>query len=307
MQLFRSFSKAASLPALGMMLMPLLVAATSLAANEPTPSFHIQAHRGAGIDRPENTLEAFLTSWEMGVTPEADLRTTADGVVVCFHDPNLKRVVSNAEADEAGQGIEQLDSSRVQELEVGSFRGQEFAGQKVPLLTNVFAVMRGKPERLLYLDIKTVDLDELAKLVGQAGVERQVIFTSEKHPLLQQWKEKVPESLTLLWNRGSEEQLEAKLDTLRAVDFAGITHLQIHVHVGDLASDDPFTPSSAYLQRIGDELTARGIVFQVLPWECSDERAYVQLLELGAASFATDYPEATLKAVETFRAASDDS
>jgi len=275
-------------------------AATAGGSESP---FQIQAHRGAGISRPENTLEAFRTSWGMGVTPEADLRTTKDGVVVCFHDPNLMRVVSNVEADRAHSGIEQLAVSEVQELEVGSFRGEQFAGQRIPLLTDVFAAMRGHPDRMLYLDIKSVDLDKLAKLVRGAAVERQVIFTSERYPLLQQWKEKVPESLTLLWNRGEEEQLDAKLDMLRAAGFVSITHLQIHVRVGDLATDDPFTPSSAYLRQVGDEVTARGIVFQVLPWECADRRAYVKLLELGAASFATDYPEITLDAVRQFRTA----
>jgi hypothetical protein len=124
---------------------------------------------------------------------------------------------------------------------------------------------------------------------------------------LRKWKEKVPESHTLLWNRGTEQQLDAKFAKLRADDFSGITHLQVHVHVrvrvGDLQSDDPFTPSSAYLRGVGDELTGRGIVFQVLPWECADVRAYVRLLEVGAASFATDYPEVTLEAVEQFQAA----
>ena len=94
--------------------------------------FHIQAHRGAGIAAPENTLEAFTMSWDMGVTPEADLRMTQDGAIVCFHDDNLKRVVSNAVDADESISIEKLDLARVQELEVGSFRGQQFAGQHVP-------------------------------------------------------------------------------------------------------------------------------------------------------------------------------
>jgi glycerophosphoryl diester phosphodiesterase len=274
---------------------------SSLFAADAATPFHIQAHRGAGIARPENTLETFVTSWEMGVTPEADLRTTRDGEIVCFHDPDFGRVVSNVDEGTKLQGIEDLDWSKVHELEVGSFRGEQYAGQCVPLIADVFAKMRGKRDRLLYLDVKSVDLDGLAKLVRDAGVERQIVFTSEKYPLLRKWKEKVPESHTLLWNRGTEQQLDAKFAMLRADDFAGITHLQIHVRVGDLQSDDPFTPSSAYLRRVGDELTDRGIVFQVLPWECSDVRAYVRLLEVGAASFATDYPEVTLEAVEQYQ------
>jgi glycerophosphoryl diester phosphodiesterase len=272
--------------------------ATDSGGGEP---FHIQSHRGAGIAAPENTLEAFTLSWNMGVTPEADLRLTKDGVIVCFHDGNLKRVVSNATEAEKSLSIEKIDLARVRELEVGSFRGEQFRGQKVPTLADVFAAMRGQSDRLLYLDIKTVDLDQLVDLIREFGVERQVIFTSEKYPLIQAWKKKLPESLTLIWNRGSEAELEAKFATLRATDFAGITHLQIHVFVHDLDSDEPFRASSKYLQEIGNELTSKGIVFQVLPWECADREAYVRLLELGVKSFATDYPEVTLEAVSEFR------
>lgn len=271
--------------------------------SDPATAFHIQAHRGAGLNVPENTLEAFKLSWNMGVTPEADVRMTKDGVIVCFHDGNLQRVVSNAKDAEKSRSIEQLDFARVKQLEVGSFRGPKFAGQYVPALADVFAAMQGRRDRLLYLDIKTVDLDELVALIRKYGVERQVIFTSEKYPLIEAWKKKLPESMTLIWNRGTEQELDAKFTSLRQKDFAGITHLQIHVFVGNLDGEEPFQPSSKYLAAIGRELAKRGINFQVIPWECDDPRAFVKLLELGVASFATDYPAVTLQAVEQFRRA----
>lgn len=274
-------------------------------ANKTAKPFHIQAHRGAGLAAPENTLQAFTLSWNLGVTPEADLRMTKDGVIVCFHDGDLRRVVSNAADSEKSQGIEKLDFARVKDLEVGSFRGLQFAGQRVPALADVFAAMHGRPERLLYLDIKTVDLDRLVALIHEHGVERQVIFASEKYPLIEAWKEKLPESMTLIWNRGTEEELDAKFANLRQKKFAGITHLQIHVFVGNLDGEEPFKPSSQYLAAIGRELAEHGIDFQVIPWECDDPRAFVKLLELGVASFATDYPEITLQAVEQFRRADD--
>jgi glycerophosphoryl diester phosphodiesterase len=65
-------------------------------------------------------------------------------------------------------------------------------------------------------------------------------------------------------------------------------------------SVEPFTPSGPFLKKLGEELKQRGVVFQVLPWECSDERAFDKLLELGAASFATDYPEVALRAANRF-------
>ncbi len=276
-----------------------LVAVSCVSAEEK--SFHIQAHRGAGIAKPENTLEAFEYSWSIGVTPEADLRTTSDGEIVCFHDGNLARVVSSVSEAEKKMPVEKLPAEEVRQLEVGSFRGEAYQGQKVPTLESIFAVMKGHPERLLYLDIKTADQDQLVKLIDKYGVTSQVIYTTTHHHLIQAWNRRVPGSLTLLWNGGSEESLTKKMADVRAANFEGITHLQIHVRVGDLKSDDPFTPSTKFLQQIGQELKEKGIVFQVLPWECQDQEAYVRLLELGVESFATDYPEVTVEAVKEFR------
>jgi glycerophosphoryl diester phosphodiesterase len=276
------------------------LAAAKSQAREPAP-FHIQAHRGAGDALPENTLESFEWSWKHGVTPESDLRTTKDGVIVCFHDPNLKRVPYNISDALKKKSVETLPLAEVQMLDVGSFRAPQFAGQHIPTLASVFEEMQGHPERLFYIDIKLVKLDQLEALVRKHKVERQVIFTSEQHRLIRDWKTHVPESQTLLWNRGTEKQLTKKLADVRASHFTGITHLQIHVQVGDLNSDEPFMPSSAFLKRIGQELQFQDIVFQTFSAECKDEKAYEKLLALGVQSFATDYPEVTLSAVKSFR------
>jgi glycerophosphoryl diester phosphodiesterase len=278
--------------------------APSAGAAEPKLDFHIQAHRGAGIDMPENTLESFAAMWDVGVTPEADLRTTKDGVIVCFHDADFRRVVSNLAKAKQGQGVEDLNVDEVKELEVGSFRGQQYAGQRVPTLAELFDAMQGHPDRLVYLDIKTenVDLDQLQKQVVEAGLQKQIIFTTKHHDLIRQWKQRVPESLTLIWNGGAEAELEKRLAAIRAKDFEGLTHLQIHVKVvGDPADAEPFVPSIAFLKKTRDELKSRGIVFQVLPWENADPAVYRRLLELGAESFATDYPQVTVDAVREFQ------
>jgi glycerophosphoryl diester phosphodiesterase len=185
-----------------------VVAATDSSAKEPAP-FHIQAHRGAGDAFPENTLESFEWSWKHGVTPESDLRTTKDGTIVCFHDPNLKRVPYKIDDALKESSVEKLPIAEVEKLDVGSFRAPEFAGQHIPVLAKVFDEMHGRPDRMLYLDIKSVKLPDLEKLVREKGVEQQVIFTSEHPKLIRDWKKLVPESHTLLWNRGTRPNSRA--------------------------------------------------------------------------------------------------
>jgi glycerophosphoryl diester phosphodiesterase len=264
-------------------------------------SFNIQAHRCAGIAMPENTLESAGWAWQHGVTPEVDLRLTKDKQIVCFHDGNLGRVPSNADKMTKKLSVEKLPYNELKMLDVGSFRGEQYAGERIPLVSSLFAEMQGHPERMLYLDIKTVDMDQLAELVHKYGVERQGIFTSTHYNLLQDWKKRIPEAPTLLWNGGTEEELTKKLDEVRKNNFEGITFLQIHVHIKDLDKEEPFEVSTDFLRNVAKELKERGVVFQTLPWECSDPRAYDKCLELGAESFATDYPEVTLAAVKSFR------
>ncbi len=56
------------------------------------PGFDVQGHRGARGLQPENTLPAFETALDLGVsTLELDLHLTADGEVVIWHDEAIGR------------------------------------------------------------------------------------------------------------------------------------------------------------------------------------------------------------------------
>jgi glycerophosphoryl diester phosphodiesterase len=55
-----------------------------------SPVFNLQGHRGARALRPENTLPAFETAFDAGVTSiETDVHLTRDGIAVLYHDALL--------------------------------------------------------------------------------------------------------------------------------------------------------------------------------------------------------------------------
>ena len=57
-----------------------------------SPGFDVQGHRGARGLQPENTLPAFETALDLGVsTLELDLHLTTDGEVVIWHDEVIPR------------------------------------------------------------------------------------------------------------------------------------------------------------------------------------------------------------------------
>jgi glycerophosphoryl diester phosphodiesterase len=273
----------------------------TVCGNVPLPKFVIQCHRGAGELYPENTLEAFEYAWGLGTVPEADLRTTRDGVMVAFHDRNFQRVVKDPGPKLAGKSVVDFIFADLADIDVGAFRGDLFAGQRIPTMESVFEAMRGRPEREIYLDIKEVDLKALAAMVKEMGVSRQVIFTSTHYDLIREWKTMVPESQSLNWMGGTEEVLRGRLAVLREAGFEGITQLQLHIRMNpEPGGEESFHLSRRFIREVGEELRSHGILFQTLPWRLADREVFWRLLDLGVASFATDFPEETLQTVREY-------
>ncbi|WP_435016766.1 glycerophosphodiester phosphodiesterase [Tundrisphaera sp. TA3] len=272
----------------------------------PREQFIVQAHRGAGELAEENTREAFELGWELGCIPEADVRTTKDGVIVAFHDADFARVVRGVSPEMAKKGVKDLSFAELQALDVGSWKGEKFSGRKVGRLKDTFGLMRDDPARRLYLDIKQVDLQKLAAEVQEAGVARQVILASTKDEIVKRWKELLPESRTLLWMGGTEAVLNGRFEKLRAANFAGVDQVQIHTHLARPAEEiradtpNPFQESDAFLSARCDELRQHNILVQTLPYGGTTPEIYTKLLDLGFMSFATDHPEVTWAAVNRY-------
>jgi glycerophosphoryl diester phosphodiesterase len=177
-------------------------------------------------------------------------------------------------------------------------------------MSDIFATMTDKPDRRMYLDIKQVDFQQLAREVNAAGVEKQVILATPRHGDINTWRSLIPDGQTLLWvGSTSDEGLEKKLEPVRAANFQGVTQIQIHVHVREGASvarDEPnlFVESDEYLRARGEEFRKHGILYQTLPYGkgAASPDVYRKLLDLGFMSFATDYPEVTWDVVREYYA-----
>lgn len=108
------------------------------ALSPPWGRGQVIAHRGSRIHWPENTLVAFAGGLEAGADHlETDLRLTADGRLVCFHDPTVDRTTD-------GSGpVSEFTLAELQRLDAGfrhrregrhPFRGK---GIRVPTLVEV--------------------------------------------------------------------------------------------------------------------------------------------------------------------------
>ncbi len=101
------------------------------------PYPRIIAHRGGGLLAPENTLAALRYARNLGFEAvEFDVKLTADGVPVLFHDDTLDRTTD-------GSGpVSDMLFDVVTQLDAGSWFGNEFAGEPVPAFAAACALCK---------------------------------------------------------------------------------------------------------------------------------------------------------------------
>ena len=122
------------------------------------------AHRGFSRDGVENSLAAFRAAVELGFDYlETDVRTTADGVLLAFHDSTLERVT-----DGTGK-ISTLPASRVAHAKI---RGRE----TIPTFAELVAAL---PAVRMNLDVKDGgSVQALAAAIEEFGLHDRVCVAS---------------------------------------------------------------------------------------------------------------------------------
>ena len=108
----------------------------------------IVAHRGASADAPENTLPAFELAWQQGADAiEGDFHLTRDRHIVCIHDTHTKRYADRKLT------VRKSRLSALQQLDVGRWKADSFAGATIPTLREVMELV--PPGKKLYIEIKS--------------------------------------------------------------------------------------------------------------------------------------------------------
>jgi len=247
------------------------------------------AHRGGGLnDRPDNTIVAFEYAWSLGGIPEADIQPTRDGVFVCLHDGTLERTGSGPNAL-LKASVDKLDYAAIADVDVGTKFSSEYAAERVPLLEQVFARMAGRPERSIFLDLKTNELERLTVLIQTYGLEGRVYVSSPAIAQCREIKARVPGVKTLLWCGGTPFEIKKKFDAARGEGFAGIDQIQLHLNPVSLGKGWKYAVDADYLREAVAEAAAAGIDFQVYP-KIFEPRDLSRLLDLGISWFVTDEP-----------------
>lgn len=134
------------------------------------------AHRGASAYAPENTLTAVREGIEMGSDLiEVDVQRTKDGELVLVHDTNLARTtdVEQVFPDRAPWKVTDFTYGEISRLDAGSWKGEEYAGERIPTLSESIDVIRPSRAGLL-LEIKAPGL--------YPGIEADVVQAMREVP-----------------------------------------------------------------------------------------------------------------------------
>lgn len=137
----------------------------------------IIAHRGASGKAPENTLAAFELALELGADGvELDAKFTADRKVAVLHDQSLVRTTG------AEGKIQNVEWDDLKTLDAGKWKGDEYAGEAIPSLEEVFSAIGGKLLINIEVTNYATSTDGLAEaivdMVIGSGIEDTILFSS---------------------------------------------------------------------------------------------------------------------------------
>ena len=136
-------------------------------------------HRGNCAHAPENTIESFAQAVSTGADAiELDVRLTADGVPVVFHDPHVRRT-SDGTGDVARMTFDELrvlDAGARFTPDKGGTYPYRGLGHRIPSLDEVLEAFPSIP---VLIEIKTVDAAAATRrVIENRHAENRVLVDS---------------------------------------------------------------------------------------------------------------------------------
>lgn len=225
------------------------------------------AHRGGSAEAVENSWGAFEHAVALGYTYlETDIRATADGVAVAFHDRGLARLLG------APGDVATTSWSALSEHLLGD-------GRSVPQLAELLAAW---PQARWNLDIKTTAaVAPVVAAVTQAGAVQRVLVTSFAEKRRLRARKLAGEGLATGGGR-------VVVTTLLAASYSrGLAHPWLR---GACATQVPVTRWGARILRPAFVEAAHGAGLHVHVWTIDEADQMEALLDMGVDGLMTDRP-----------------
>lgn len=239
----------------------------------------ILGHRGASFDAPENTLVSAKLAYAQGAdSVECDIYLTKDGKLAVIHDVSTKRTTG------VEGNVEKMTMAEIKALDAGSWKSAKYAGEKVPTLDELLAVV---PEgKRLVVEIKggASLVPELKASLERAGKKSdQIDIICFNLKTLQAAKKAMPQ-YAALWligykkdKDGNFPDLDKSIADCKAAGFEGL----------NLSKDWPI--DAAFVKKVHDA----GL--KLYTWTVNDAVLARKHADAGVDAIGTDKP-AVLKA-----------
>jgi glycerophosphoryl diester phosphodiesterase len=248
------------------------------------PSPWLVAHRGGSALAPENTLAAFDRAAVLGADAiETDVRLSADGVVMVFHDEDTVRLTGAPGTIEGRTAAEiaALDAAFSFTPDGGATFPLRGAGVTVPSLGEA---LRRYPRMRFSVDAKGPEpalADALARVVQEARAEDRVCVGSFFDAQAERLGALLPGVCRFLPEQAATQHvLAAKAGAAPVGLPAGYDLAGLPARMGDLTVVDP--PVVEHFHRLG---------IPVHVWTVDDEEEMRALLAIGVDGIVSDRPD----------------
>lgn len=226
------------------------------------------AHRGASHLAPENTVAAAQLAWELGADAvEVDVHLSKDNRVMVIHDKDTKKTCSGKK----NLLIKNTPSILLRDLDAGIWKGEEFAGEKIPFLSEIIETV---PEgKTLVVEIKCGSeiLPALQRCIEQSGKLEQIVFISFGWETILDTKKQFPDN-SCYWLSALKPGLKKKIKQAARLGLDGINlrHSIIDEKIVSLAKEKDL---------------------EVLTWTVDNPAEAKRLADLGVTGITTNRPK----------------
>lgn len=237
----------------------------------------IISHRGSSYNAPENSLAAINLAWNQGVQKvEVDVRLTKDKQIVVFHDESLMRLAN------LPLYMSKTEFKLLKKVDIGVWRGQQWAGEYIPLLSDVLALLSDEKQLVIEVKVDAEIIPYLKLVLGEFESQRRYVeFISFDYEVICELKKTFPDIkclwlLDLDYNKETKKEMLPLDEILDKVKKGGVDGVDLWA--GSVADKE-------FIKKLKEEN------IDIYTWTVNDLEIAQEYLDLGVDGITTDRPQ----------------